>query len=74
MRTLVDIPDPQIRRLDERARRHGQSRAAVIREAVDRLLGPEEVLSLEQAFGLWGDHDVDGLAFQREMRAEWDRA
>ena len=31
------------------------------------------VLPLEQVFGLWGDHLVDGLDYQRRIRAEWDR-
>lgn len=73
MRTLVDIPEPQLRRLDSRARSNGVSRAALIREAVDKLLGPDEVLTLDQAFGLWGDHVVDGLEYQQRIRAEWDR-
>lgn len=73
MRILVDIPEPQISRLDRRARSIGVSRAALIREAVDKLLGPDDVLSLDQAFGLWGDHVVDGLDYQRKVRGEWDR-
>ena len=73
MRTLVDLPEAQIRRLDVRARSTRRSRASLIREAVDKLLGADEVLSLEQAFGLWGDHAVDGLEYQQRIRAEWDR-
>ncbi|HEX8402020.1 MAG TPA: CopG family transcriptional regulator [Allosphingosinicella sp.] len=74
MRTLVDIPEPLVRRLDERAKCAGRSRAALIREAVNRYLGPEDVLSLDQVFGLWGDHTIDGLEYQRRVRGEWDRA
>jgi hypothetical protein len=73
MRTLVDIPETQLRRLDLRAKAARKSRAAVIREAVERYLGPEDVLTLDQAFGLWGDHAVDGVEYQRRLRAEWDR-
>ena len=28
---------------------------------------------LEAAFGLWKDHAVDGVEYQRKLRAEWDR-
>lgn len=73
MRTLVDLPEPQVRRLDVRARSAGRSRASLIREAVDKYLGAEDVLSLDQVFGLWGDHVVDGLDYQRRIRPEWDR-
>lgn len=72
MRTLVDIPEQAVRRLDARARSEGVSRAALIREAIDRWLGPEEVLSINDVFGLWADYDIDGLEFQRELRAERD--
>lgn len=73
MRTLVDIPEAQLRRLDSRARRDGRSRAALIREAVDKMLGPEETLSIDDVYGLWGDHAVDGLQYQQAIRSEWDR-
>ncbi|WCT74717.1 ribbon-helix-helix domain-containing protein [Sphingomonas naphthae] len=73
MRTLVDIPEAQIRRLDVRAKSAGRSRAALIREAIDRMLGPEEVLNVDQVFGLWGDQAMDGVEYQRRIRAEWDR-
>ncbi|WP_295531975.1 CopG family transcriptional regulator [Novosphingobium sp. Chol11] len=73
MRTLVDIPDPQLRRLDVRAQSAKRSRASLIREAVDQFLGPDDVLSIDQVFGLWGDHALDGVEYQRRIRAEWDR-
>jgi metal-responsive CopG/Arc/MetJ family transcriptional regulator len=28
---------------------------------------------LDAAFGLWKDHAVDGVEYQRKLRAEWDR-
>ena len=34
MRTLVDIPDSELRELTDLGRRHNRSRAALIREAV----------------------------------------
>jgi hypothetical protein len=32
-----------------------------------------QVDPLEAAFGLWKDHAMDGVEYQRKLRAEWDR-
>lgn len=71
MRTLVDIADAQIRALDELAQSQKQSRAALIRQAVDDYLAKHQSVSLEKAFGLWGDRKVDGLDYERKLRDEW---
>ncbi|GLQ58134.1 ribbon-helix-helix domain-containing protein [Devosia nitrariae] len=71
MRTLVDINEPQLRRLDELAKKQGQSRAAVIREAIDGYLEKRASKGASDAFGLWGKGGVDGLAYQRKVRSEW---
>jgi len=41
VRTIVQLPEEQAAALERAARRRGVSRAAVVREALDRLLGPE---------------------------------
>ena len=69
----MDIPEALVERLDLRAKSVGVSRAALVRQAIDAFLGPADVLSVDQVFGLWGDHAVDGLAYQKAIRAEWDR-
>ncbi|MBB4660528.1 ribbon-helix-helix protein, CopG family [Conexibacter arvalis] len=43
VRTIVQLPDEQAAALERAARRRGVSRAAVVREALDLLLGPEAV-------------------------------
>lgn len=43
VRTIVQLPDEQAAALERAARRRGVSRAAVVREALDRLLSPEAV-------------------------------
>jgi Ribbon-helix-helix protein, copG family len=42
VRTIVQLPDEQAAALERAARRRGISKAAVVREALGRLLGPEE--------------------------------
>lgn len=71
MRTLIDINDAQVQALDELSKRHKQSRAALIRNAVDDFLAKHRRTRTEDAFGLWGEHKIDGLEYQERVRSEW---
>lgn len=71
MRTIVSIPDTQLRKLDRIARRQSLPRTELIRRAVadytQRHDAPPDV------FGIWREQAVDGLQMQETLRAEWDR-
>ena len=71
MRTLVDIPDSDLRELAELGRRSKRSRASLIREAVAAYLATRRGASEADAFGLWGPKVPDGLGYQRKIRSEW---
>jgi len=71
MRILTDINDSQLRALDNLAKREKVSRAALIRQAVDDLLARHRQEKRSDAFGLWGERTVDGLAYQEKLRSEW---
>ncbi|HEX4199774.1 MAG TPA: CopG family transcriptional regulator [Caulobacteraceae bacterium] len=71
MRTLVDLPEADIRALDALGERRRVSRAKIIREAVSRFLSASADGSADSAFGLWRDSKVDGLDYQRQARSEW---
>ena len=71
MRTLVDIPEKQLKALTRLSKARKRSRAAIIRDAVTDYLEREHRASKDAAFGLWGDRTVDGLDYQRKLRAEW---
>jgi len=71
MRTLVDIPEQDVKALDELGRRRRVSRSKVIREAVRDYLGRHEDKDLGTFLGLWGDGEIDGLEYQRRIRSEW---
>ncbi len=74
MRILVDIPEPQLRELTRLSKRRKVSRAAVIREALSAYLARQKSTTekdMRNAFGLWGDHKIDGLEYQRKLRDEW---
>lgn len=70
MRTLIDIPDDELQRLDAIGENEQRSRASVVREAIAEYLVNHEA-SDESAFGLWGKRAVDGLAYQKKVRSEW---
>ena len=82
MRTIVDIPEGDIRWLDQRAAETGKSRTAIVREAVEAFRvevgGTEEerkLAALETGFGLWARHGIayDPHEYDRRRRAEWTR-
>jgi predicted transcriptional regulator len=71
MRALVDMNDAQIEALDSLAKRARQSRAALIRAAIDEYLVRHHREQVEDGFGLWGERKVDGLSYQETARSEW---
>lgn len=70
MRTLVDIPEKQIKELNAISQAEKVSRAEVIREAIAYYLEKKKPQT-EDAFGIWKDRQVDGLAYQELARSEW---
>jgi len=55
MRTIIDLPEDQVKALDQLVEKQATSRAALVRLAVDLLLEHEkrEAGALAKAFGLW---------------------
>ncbi|MBU1691665.1 MAG: ribbon-helix-helix domain-containing protein [Gammaproteobacteria bacterium] len=70
MRTLVDIPDKQIKDLTAICEAEKVSRAEVVRQAISDYLEKKKPGAAE-AFGLWKDRKVDGLTYQEQARSEW---
>jgi metal-responsive CopG/Arc/MetJ family transcriptional regulator len=71
MRTLVDLGETQIQALDELSKKEKTSRAALIRRAVEDFLAKRRPRPERDAFGLWGERETDGLAYQEKVRGEW---
>jgi predicted transcriptional regulator len=71
MKTLVDIPDADIQRLERLAGHRKTSRASVIREAIANYLAEQGHAQGGGAFGAWKKQKVDGLKHQRKLRSEW---
>ena len=78
-RILADLPDEDIKWLDQLAAEQGKSRASVLREAVKTYKAQSQPTSdkdwLDQAFGIWKDRtDIgDSVEWQRRERASWTR-
>lgn len=77
-RILADLPDDEIRRLDQLAYQQGKSRAAILREAVAAYTAQpasDDLGWLDKGFGLWARHGLnyDPQEYDRRRRAEWTR-
>jgi hypothetical protein len=74
METRVDIPDDDIRWIDNRAVIEGKSREAVLLDAISKYKNSSNSSGIEKAFGLWRDRPKeDAVNWQRRVRAEWTR-
>ena len=78
-RILADLPDEDIKWLDQLAAEQGKSRAQVLREAVSDYRAESKSSAnkdwLEIGFGAWKDRtDIgDSVEWQRRERASWTR-
>ncbi|WP_027135419.1 ribbon-helix-helix protein, CopG family [Geminicoccus roseus] len=70
MRISVDLGAIQVQALDELARAEQRSRTALIGQAIDEYLAKRRAGAMDDAFGLWGQRTVDGLACQDRLRGE----
>jgi len=78
-RILADLPEDDLKWLDQRAAELGKSRASVLREAVAsykaQSLSAKDSDWLEMGVGLWARHgiSIDQNEYDRQRRAEWTR-
>lgn len=72
MRTVIDVPEEIIKSLDRVSGVEKRSRAALIREALGEYVRMKSVPSMESAFGIWKENQVDGVGYQDELRDEWE--
>ncbi|MEI8039207.1 MAG: ribbon-helix-helix domain-containing protein [Verrucomicrobiota bacterium] len=76
-RTLVDLDEQDLAKLDHLASMRAASRASVLREAVSEYLVKRERVPANApkplaGFGALKGRVADGLAYQDKLRAEWD--
>ena len=70
MKTLIDIPDRQIRSLSELCDKFSISRAEAVRRAIDLFVKNNEPSQVD-VFGSWKNKSDDGLTYQEQLRDEW---
>ncbi len=77
VRTLISLPDKDLRKLDILAHKTKKSRAQVVREAVSVYLKQNEPRNWEEmvrsAAGILKDKIKDTDAYLEKLRSEWDR-
>ena len=71
MRTLIDIPEEDLKLLNQVAKKLSISRAEFVRRSVAASLAPHRQMINHAAFGAWSGFPEDGRAYQERMRAEW---
>ncbi|WP_237143762.1 ribbon-helix-helix domain-containing protein [Phyllobacterium zundukense] len=69
MRALINIDELQIREFDRLAKEEKQSRAALVRQAINDFLKKQSAERAEDAFGLWGKRKIDGPSTRRRFGA-----
>jgi len=80
MRTIIDLPEEDVKSLDHIVARDDVSRAELVRRAVADYLEKEKDkknAKLDQYFGIFKDDPdvfdgLDGLSYQEKIRSEWD--
>jgi metal-responsive CopG/Arc/MetJ family transcriptional regulator len=73
MRTIVDLPEEQLKALASIGKREKVSRAELIRRAVAEYLRRLGSGSTHEAFGIWRDRGEESLDIQNRLRDEWNR-
>ncbi|HJD67703.1 MAG TPA: ribbon-helix-helix domain-containing protein [Rickettsia endosymbiont of Bembidion lapponicum] len=75
MRTVIDIPDTQIKILDQLSKKKKISRAQIVRQALTDYIADntKNNKSYESAFGIWKDMKLDSLEYQAKLRDEWNK-
>lgn len=73
MRTIVDIPEEDLEKLDRAANMQKVSRAELVRRAVNLYLNQEKSLKkgFDTAFGVWNNFDSGSSEYQNALRKEW---
>ena len=68
MRIELDTSASQAKALDALAKVEKRSRASIVREAINEYLARRRERVRDDS---WGDRRVDGLYYQKKVRAPW---
>ena len=73
MRTIIDIPDTQIKILDKLTSQKSVSRAQIIRDAINFYIANQNKnkKAFEESFGVWKNKKINSIKYVQEIRNEW---
>jgi metal-responsive CopG/Arc/MetJ family transcriptional regulator len=69
-RTIIDIPDEQLREIDRVCRALKISRAEAVRRGATAFLERNQTVE-ENGYGLWRESAVDAKGLLESIRAKW---
>ena len=73
MRTIVDLPEEQVRGLDLWCQRERISRTEAVRRAVRAALSTQCSNPRAEVFGAWAAKKVNSRKYVEALRAEWGK-
>ncbi len=73
MRTIVDLPEEQVRGLDLWCKRERISRTEAVRRAIRTALSIQSSSPRRDAFGAWADKKMNSGKYVEALRAEWNK-
>jgi len=73
MRTIVELPESQLKSLSSLCRRERISRAEAIRRAVAKMLNDQKPMEggMSGAFGIWKNRAGKARSLLSQLRGEW---
>ena len=73
MRTIVNIPESQLKILNKLAAERKISRSELIRQALAEYSEnrKKELFQYKSAFGSWKKKNLDSIDYQKKIREEW---
>ena len=72
MRTIIDIPDTQIKILNKLSKKKRVSRAEIVRQALTNYIADytRSQKSYKLVFGIWKNRKINSLEYQQKLRDE----
>ncbi len=71
-RIVIDLPEEDLRQLDNLVAIRHLSRAALISQALSGYLADNRSGININAFGLWANITTDGILYESQVRNEWE--
>ncbi len=71
MRTIIELPEEQVKALAELCESQNISRAEAVRRALTKMLANQKIADRDSVFGAWKSKKMDSRKFVDALRKEW---